>query len=239
MEMNSSSLKKNARLAGLLYLVWILTGLFGIFYVPSKIMVRGDIVATANNILAHEFLFRTSIVNDLVSSAIWVFMVLVLYRLFKEVNEFQARLLVALVIVQIPVGFFTDAFNIASLMVVKGEVLKTFELAQRQDLAVLFLKIGDYGVLTLVLFWGLWLFPLAILVYRSRFLPRFLGVWLIITGFFYVVLSVTGLLLPQYKDMVSNSPFALPAEVGEVALMLWLVIMGAKVQSVNSAPYQA
>ena len=234
MEMNSSSLKKTARLAGLLYLVWILTGLYGIFYVPSKIMVSGDTVATANNILAHEFLYRTSIVNDLVSSAIWVFLVLVLYRLFKEVNEFQARLLVALVIVQIPVGFFTDAFNIASLMVVKGEVLKTFELAQRQDLAVLFLKISDYGVLTLVLFWGLWLFPLAILVYRSRFLPRFLGVWLIITGFFYLVLSFTGLLLPQYKDMVSNSPFALPAEVGEVALMLWLLIMGAKEQTVNA-----
>jgi hypothetical protein len=82
--------------------------------------------------------------------------------------------------------------------------------------------------LILETFWGLWLFPLGILVYRSRFLPRFLGVWLIITGIFYLVLSFTSIMLPQYKDMISNSPFALPAEVGEVAFMFWLLIMGAK-----------
>jgi hypothetical protein len=157
-------------------------------------------------------------------------MVLLLYRLFKHVNERQAKLLVAFVIVQIPTVFFMEAFNITSLMILKGEILKTFELTQRQDLAMLFLKINDYGVLTLETFWGLWLFPLAILVYRSRFLPRFLGVWLIITGFFYLVLSFTSLLLPQYKDMVSNSVFAFPAELGEVALMLWLLIKGVKTE---------
>jgi hypothetical protein len=220
------STKKTARFAGLLYLIWILTGLYGIFYVPSRIMVPGDAVATANNILANEFLFRTSIFNDLVSSTLWVFMVLVLYRLFKSVGERQAKLMVALVIVQIPAAFFMEAFNITSLMILKGEILKTFELSQRQDLAMLFLKIGDYGVLTLELFWGLWLLPLAILVYRSRFLPRFVGVWLIINGFAYLVLSFTSLLLPQYKDIVSNIFF--PAMLGEIAFMLWLLIMGAK-----------
>jgi hypothetical protein len=230
------STKKTARFAGLLYLIWIITGLFAMFYVPSQINMRGDAATTAQNILSNEFLFRTSIVNDLVSGTIWVFMVLVLYRLFKQVDERQAKLLVAFVIVQIPTVFFMEALNITSLMIFKGEILKTFELNQRQDLGMLFLRISDYGVLTLEMFWGLWLFPLAILVYRSRFLPRFLGVWLIITGFFYVVLSFTGLLLPQYKDAVFNSIFALPAMLGEVAFMLWLLIKGAKVQSVNSAP---
>jgi hypothetical protein len=234
MEMNPSSLKKTARFAGLLYLVWIITGLFAMFYVPSKINMRGDAVTTAQNILSHELLFRTSIVNDLFSSTLWVFMVLVFYRMFKQVDKRQAKLLVALVIVQIPTVFFMDTFNIASLMIFKGEILKTFELTQRQDLAMLFLKMSDYGVLTLEAFWGLWLFPLAILVYKSRFLPRFLGVWLIITGFFYLGLSFTDIMLPQYKDMVIHSVFALPAEVGEVALMLWLLIMGAKEQPVNA-----
>lgn len=230
--------KKTARLAGLLYLVWIITGVFAMFYVPSQINMRRDAVTTAQNILSKEFLFRTSIVNDLISCTIWVFMVLVLYRLFKNVDERQAKLLVALVIVQIPTVFFMEAFNITSLMIFKGEILKTFELTQRQDLAMLFLKINDYGVLTLEAFWGLWLFPLAILVYRSHFLPHFLGVWLIITGFFYLVLSFTGIMLPQYKDMVLSSAFALPAELGEVAFMLWLLIKGAKLQTVNSAPMQ-
>jgi hypothetical protein len=238
MEMNSSSLKKTVRLAGLLYLVWIITGIFAMFYVPSQINMRGDAVTTAQNILSNEFLFRTSIINDLISCTIWVFMVLVFYRMFKQVNERQAKLLVALVIVQIPTVFFMEAFNITSLMIFKGEILKTFELTQRQDLGMLFLKINDYGVLILETFWGLWLFPLAILVYRSRFLPRFLGVWLIITGFFYLVLSFTGLMLPQYKDMVLNSAFALPAELGEVAFMLWLLIKGAKEPTVNSTAMQ-
>ena len=202
------------------------------FYVPSQINMRGDAATTAQNILSNEFLFRASIVNDIISSTIWVFMVLVFYRLFKQVDECQAKLLFAFVIVQIPTVFFMEAFNIASLMIFKGEILKTFELTQRQDLAMLFLKMSDYGVLTLEAFWGLWLFPLAILVYRSRFLPRFLGVWLIITGFFYLVLSFTGLMLPHYKDMVLNSAFALPAELGEVAFMLWLLIKGAKLKKV-------
>lgn len=208
------------------------------FYIPSQINMKGDAATTAKNILSNEFLFRTSIVNDIISSTIWVFMVLVLYQMFKHVSQHQAKLLVALVIVQIPTVFFMEAFNITSLMIFKGEILKTFELSQRQDLAMLFLKISDYGVLILETFWGLWLFPLAILVYRSRFLPRFLGVWLIITGFFYLVLSFTSLMLPQYKDMVLNSVFALPAELGEVAFMLWLLIMGAKEQTVKSAPMQ-
>jgi hypothetical protein len=230
MEMNPNSLRSTARLAGVLYLMWIITGLYAMFYVPSQINMRGDALTAAQNILSNEFLFRSSIINDLVSSTIWVFMVLVLYRLFKHVNERQAKLLVALVIVQIPVALIMEAFSITSLMIFKGEILKTFELTQRQDLAMLFLRINDYGVLTLEMFWGLWLFPLAILVYRSRFLPRFLGIWLIITGCFYLVLSFVGILLPQYKDMVVNSVFARPAEVGEVAFMMWLLIKGAKLK---------
>jgi len=233
MEMNSTSLKNTARFAGLLYLIWIITGLYAMFYIPSQINMRGDAATAAQNILSNEFLFRTGIVNDLVSSTLWVVMVLVFYRMFKQVSERHAKLLFALVIVQVPAVFFMATFNIAALMIVKGEILKSFELVQRQDLAVLFLRINDYGVLTLELFWGLWLFPLGILVYMSRFIPRFVGVWLIINGFAYVVISFTSLLLPQYKDMVFS--ISLPALFGELAFMLWILIMGAKERTVNVA----
>ena len=238
METETTTLKKTARLAGLLYFFWILTGLYGLLYLPSQTIVKGNAVATAEKILANEFLFRTGIVNDLISSVLWIFMVLVFYRLFKSVNEGQAKLLVAMVIVQIPVTFIMGAFSMATLMILKGEILTTFELDQRRDLAMLFIKIGDYGILTMEMYWGVWLFPLAILTYRSRFLPRFLGVWLIITGCFYVIFSFIGLLLPQYYDMVLNSPFALPAEVGELAFMLWLLIMGAKKRVVKEESLQ-
>src|SRR5258706_57751 len=91
---------------------------------------------------------------------------------------------------------------------------------------MLFVHLRDHQTTAAEILWGLWLFPLAILTYRSRFLPRFLGVWLVINGFAYVILSLTGELLPQYQDKV----FALsqPALFAEVALMLWLVIKGAK-----------
>lgn len=105
MDNETYSLKKTARLAGLLYLIWVITGIYGIIYVPSKTLVQGDAVATANKILANEFLFRTGIINDVISAVIWVLIALVLYRLFKHVNERQAKLLVVLVIVQIPVFF--------------------------------------------------------------------------------------------------------------------------------------
>lgn len=226
MENKIYSRKKTARLAGLLYLIWIITGLFAMFYIPSQINTSGDAVSASQNVLSHEFLYRTGIVNDLISSTIWVFMVLILYRLFKQVDKRQAKLMVALVIVQIPMVFIMEAFSITSLMLFKGEILKTFETGQKQDLAILFLKINDYVVSTLVLFWGLWLLPLGILVYNSRFLPRFIGIWLLITGFAYVLLSFIGLLLPQYKEIVFK--FAFPVLLGEVVFMLWLLIMGAK-----------
>lgn len=125
-----------------------------------------------------------------------------------------------------------DALSITSLMILKGEVLNTFELSQRQDVAMLFLRFNDYVTLTLVMFWGFWLFPLAILVYRSRFLPRFLGVWLTINAFALVILGLTGLLLPESKDVVYK--IAVPAMFGEFALMLWLLIKGAKPQATDN-----
>lgn len=229
-----NSIKKTARLAGLLYLLWVITGLYGVFYVPSQTIVPGDAAATANKILANEFLFRTGIINDIISATLWVFIALLLYRLFKQVNERQAKLLVVLVIVQIPAVFFMEALNIASLMILKGEVLKTFGVSQRQDLAMLFFKINDYGSLVLETFWGLWLLPFGYLVYKSGFIPRILGVFLILNGIAYIIPSFTSLLFPDYTNIVSK--FALPFWIlGEISIMLWLLIKGVKTQQPESA----
>jgi hypothetical protein len=120
-----------------------------------------------------------------------------------------------------------EAFNIASLMVFKGEILTKFNVAQRQDLAMFFLKLNDYTSIAFTTFWGLWLFPLAILVYKSRFLPRFLGVWLAINGLAYLVQSSVSLLWPSYKSVVFN--FSWPAMFGELAFAIWLVARGANI----------
>ena len=98
---------------------------------------------------------------------------------------------------------------------------------------MLFLNLHHHGFVVAEIFWGLWLFPLALLVYRSRFLPRFLGVWLAIADFAWVILSLTGLLLPQYQDKVDT--YSQPALFGEIALMLWLVIKGARPPAQDAA----
>lgn len=220
-----NSLKRTAKLAGLLYLIWVITGIYGVFYIPSQTIIPGDAAATARKILANEFLFRTGIINDIISATLWVFVALVLYRLFKQVNERQAKLLVVLVIVQIPAAFFMEALNIASLMIIKGEVLKTFELVQRQDLAMLFFKISAYGSIVLETFWGLWLLPFGLLVYKSVFIPRILGIFLILNGIAYIIHSFTTLLLPDYQATVRL--FAFPFWIlGEISIMLWLLIKG-------------
>jgi len=91
-----------------------------------------------------------------------------------------------------------------------------------------FLNLHHQGLVVAELFWGLWLFPLGLLVYRSRFLPRFLGVWLILAGFAWVLLSLTSILFPQYQNSLDT--YSQPAVLGEIAFMLWLLIKGAKPQ---------
>jgi hypothetical protein len=104
--------------------------------------------------------------------------------------------------------------------------LSVFDGPQRDALAVLFLRLHDYQITASMLLAGIWLFPLAILVYRSGFLPRFLGIWLAIAGFGYVILFCTGILLPDYQGKVYL--FCQPAFFGELAFMLWLIIKGAR-----------
>ncbi|MDP9229670.1 MAG: DUF4386 domain-containing protein [Bacteroidota bacterium] len=229
MEQTIGSLKKTARLAGLLYFILGITGYYAIMYVPGKIIVRGDAVATANNILANEFLFRTGIVSHLISVTTFLFLALVLYRLFKQVNEYQAKLLVVLVVVQIPIIFLIETCRITSLMILKGEVLKTLAPEQLQDLSMIFLKIHAYGIQTVEIFWGLWLIPFGQLVYKSGFIPRILGVLLIIAGVGYTVDSFTFMLFPNYREYSQITAFTFSG-IGELSIILWLLIKGVRVQ---------
>jgi hypothetical protein len=215
------------RFAGLLYILTSIPGFFAMMYVPSKVIVHRNAAATANNIAASETLFRLGIAGQLIGQAGFIFVALALYDLLKGVNRRYASLMVTLVVVQIPIAFLNELNSIAALVLVRGaDFLSIFEKPQRESLAMLFLNLHFQGFVVDEIFWGLWLLPLALLVYRSRFLPRFLGVWLALGGFAWVILSLTGILSPQYYDKVFT--YSQPAAFGEVAFMLWLVIKGAK-----------
>jgi len=228
-----TSISKNARIAGFLYLLLVIVGPLRLMYIPSTLFVHGNASATANNIAAHEMLFRLGIVGDLFCGTILIFLVLAFYRLFKEVDQYLAVLVVILGgVLPASIDFFIVLNDAAALILVRGaDFLSVFDKPQRDALAMLSLRIHEQAILAAEIFWGLWLFPLAILVYKSRFLPRLLGVWLIVNGFGYLAMSFTGLLLPHYEAAVGNIAF--PALTGEVALALWLLIKGAKEQKVN------
>jgi hypothetical protein len=222
-----NSTKNAGRFAGLLYLLVSIPGAFALIYVPSKLIVHGNATATANNVAASETLFRLGIAGELIGQAGFIFVALALYDLLKGVNQRHASLMVTLIVVSIPIAFLNELNAIAALVLVRGaDFLSIFEKPQRDALAMLFLNLHSHGFGVAEIFWGLWLFPLGLLVYRSRFLPRFLGVWLAIGGFAYVILSLTGVLFPQYQDKVFI--ISQPALFGELAFMLWLVIKGAK-----------
>ena len=229
-----SSIKNPGRFAGLLYLLASMVGFFAMGYVPGKLIVRANAAATANNIAANETLFRLGIAAQLIGMTGFIFVALALYDLLKGVNRRHASLMVTLIVVSIPIAFLNEVNSIAALILVRGaDFLSIFEKPQRDALAMLFLNLHHHGLVFAEIFWGLWLFPLALLVYRSRFLPRLLGVWLALAGFAWVMLSLTGILLPQYQNKVNS--YSQPAFFGEIAFMLWLVIKGAKPQASTTA----
>ena len=143
--------------------------------------------------------------------------------------------MVGLVLASAAVGFLGTLNNIAALILFRGsEFLAVFDKAQLNALGMLFIRLHSQGILINEIFWGLWLIPFGVLVIQSRFLPRILGILLLINGVAYVVISLTWLLLPDYAAAVER--VALPAQFGELWIMLWLLIKGAKVETVATAP---
>lgn len=221
------SVKKTARLAGALYVLIGITGVFGLIYVPTRLFVAGDAAATIGNILASQSLFRLYIVNGIVSPILFLFVALALYRLFKEVNRTQAKLMVILVLIQVPMAMVSTMNQVAVLQLVKGvDYLSVFSKAQLDGLAMFCLQLDGQLTLAYELLWGLWLFPLAWLVIQSRSMPRFIGFWLILNGVAYVVTFFVGFLFPSI--LATINPIMFPLLMGEVIFMFWLLIMGIK-----------
>ncbi len=226
--------KNPGRFAGLLYVLTSILGFFAMGYVPDKLIVHGNATATANNIAAGETLFRLGIAGQLVGQAGFIFVALALYDLLKVVNRRQALLMVTLIVISVPIAFVNELNSLAAVALIRGaDFLSVVDRPQREALAMLFVNLHGRGLVVAEMFWGLWLFPLAWLVYKSRFLPRFLGVWLGLAGVSWVVLSLTGIVLPQYQDRVNS--YLQPAIIGEIVFMLWLLIKGAKPQGVEAA----
>jgi len=227
-------LKKAARIAGAWYLSMVITGPFSLLYVPSKLIVRGNAPATAANVLAHDTMFQFGIVAGLFGQVLFICLAVALYRLLGDVNKTWARLMFGFVLVAAAVGFVTELNNVGARILFRGgEFLSVFDKAQLDALGMLFIRLHGQGNMIAEIFWGLWLFPFGVLVFRSGFLPRWIGVWLMINCFGYLILFITAFFFPDYNDKVFL--FLQPMLFGELAIMLYLLIKGAKVAPVELA----
>jgi len=223
-----SGLRKQARTAGLLYALMAVVASIGLMVVPSQVFVAGNVAATAENLRRSEGLVRLGIVSELVHQTIAIFLVLALYRLFRDVNERLAKQLVVLgALVSVPIVFVNVLNEVAALTLAgNAEFLTVLAKPQLDALAYLFLNLHGQGIVVASIFWGLWLFPFGMLIIRSGFIPRVLGVLLLIAGAGYLIGSFTTLALPAYAPLVSR--FVSPLVVGELPIIFWLLIWGVK-----------
>ena len=213
---------KTARVAGYLYLMLFPLGIFGIIYVPSSLIVLGDAATTASNIMANELLYRLSIVTALTLQIVYIFLALALYKLLNPVDKNNAVLMVILVLVAAPIAMLNELNHVAVLLVLSGsDFLTTFSLDQVQASVPLFLNLHEHGVFIAQIFWGLWLFPMGYLIFKSNFLPLALGILMIIGGFGYLVDSFVYFIFPDFDVTVSEFTF-----LGELLLPLWLMFKG-------------
>lgn len=222
--------QQSGRIAGALYLVIVICGFFGLMYAPSKILVRGDAAATTNNLLSNEFLFRAGMSSQLLSSVVFIFMVLMLYQIFKTTHARRTQVMVVLVLVQTPIVFLGEGFHLAALMIAKSELMPSLALIQRQEMVYLFLRIYTYGSIILpMVFWGLWLIPFGQLVIQSGYLPKILGIWLILGGVAYVIEVFDYLLLAERLSFITDYFFVFHS-VAELGTMAWLLVKGIQVK---------
>lgn len=214
-----------ARIAGALYLIMVPLGFFGYSYIPTFLIIPGDATSTANNIIASEWLFRLSIVSALTVQVVNIILVLVLYKLLNVVNKNYALLMVVFLLVGTPIAMLNQVnlFSVLHLLN-SANSLSATEVGQLHNQVMLSLDIFRYGAQIAAIFFGLWLLPMAYLVFKSGFLPKLLGVLLMIGGIGYLIDSFTIFLFPGFKGIVLFTFW------GEILFPLWLVIKGVNIE---------
>jgi hypothetical protein len=221
-----TSLKRTARIAGLWYLGFTF-GPFYLLYVPSQTVIHNDAAATAARVLTHEILYRWGMFAETLGVVIFIGLSLALYRLFENVDRHRARQMMALVLTSCALSLVTAVFSAGALLVFKGgSSFAALDIQTRETIGMLLIRMHGQANGVNQLFWGLWLLPFGQLVVRSRFLPRWLGYWLLLDGVAWVVLAITWFFAPDSSDALFR--YFQPAFFAELAAMLWLLIVGAK-----------
>jgi hypothetical protein len=224
--------KKTARLAGLLYLLLIICGIFYLRYVPSKLINWDNAAQTANNIADSETLFRLGILAGIVAHTLFLLLPIVLYKLLSPVNKTHAVLMVTLGVMSVPIAFTNMFSQFAVLTLISNaNYLRVFDQNTLQAQIMFYLHSYSNGNQIGSIFWGLWLFPFGYLVFKSGFLPKILGILLMFGCFGYLINFVGNFLFPGYRETEFSSIITKPGGLGELGICLWLLIMGVKTKN--------
>lgn len=210
----------HARVAGMVGLLVLASGTFA-NSVAQRLIERSDLATTASNIVASESLFRLGIAASLVMMVAWLFYALLLYWLLRPVGPRAAMTMLGLVVASVPV-YMLNQGNLFAVLLAATDIL--------QGQMELSLSLHRFGSLVAAIFFGLWLFPLGLLVFGSGFLPRLLGALLMLGSLGYLLLFVQGLLLPGSERTLWTNPFLIVTHVSELALLLWLLIRGVNME---------
>lgn len=217
--------KNTARLAGFIYLIVVITGIFSLAYVPSKLIVWGDAAKTFQQISTSETLFRMSLLSGAICYVAFLILPFVLYRLLNRVNEIAAKLMIILSVVSVPISMLNLQNKYAVLTLLNNaDYLKIFSEQQIQSQTMFLLENYDKGILIVSIFWGLWLFPFGYLVYKSGFLPRIFGILLMLGCCGYLINFVGHTLMSDYSEFGVSKFAGIPAALGEIGTCLWLLI---------------
>jgi hypothetical protein len=224
-ELIGASPVAHARITGLVGIVPLVSGSFAAS-VASRLVVRGDAVTTSRNLVASESLFRLGLLGTLIMMIAFLFYALLLYRLLRRVNSSHAKIMVGLVVVSVPIYMLNQVNQYAALLEASS---------QRYEQVQLFLDLHRLGNLIAGIFFGLWLFPFGLLVYRSGFFPRFLGILLMLGSPGYVILFVQAFVFPGSEGTLWTNPLLVVTHVSEAAMLLWLLFRGLNVDAWDRA----
>ncbi|MDH3326685.1 MAG: DUF4386 domain-containing protein [Gammaproteobacteria bacterium] len=217
---------KMARLAGLLYVTLIPLGIFGMIYVPANLIVADDMLTTLNRIIENEMVFRLSIVSALLCQLVSVPLVYLLYKLLKPVNKNYAFLMMIYILIGAPIAMLNELNLLAVLLVInESDYLAAFNTDQIHSLVSMLLQLHELGIQIASIFWGLWLFPMGYLVFKSGFLPKVIGLLLIVAGCGYFADAFISFIFPEFNIKFSEFLF-----LGEVLISFWLLIKGVDLE---------
>lgn len=212
--MNKQSLKSLELKIRCLYPIWIIVSIFSIAYVPSLLFEKNDILSTAANVAEHQLLFRLSIVGSFATAILMVYVAYYLYLLFENVNSARAKLMLILALLSIPfIGF--DVFKILAANSVDAEYIYNS------------LSITRNAQTIAEIFWGLWLFPLGMLVIESKYFPKFIGYLLIASCFGYLLAVIIKVVFPDLRQILVITDVL---AFGELIFALWFVFKGVNPQ---------